>query len=107
MDRRAHHCEYAISPHEICAVCARSHRRQESGLAMSWHSSDGNLKNVAAGNHMPVTTEYESLRNNINERFADLSDAQMERLMERYGVDAEAAEGFFDDLGKFSSNAGK
>src|SRR5262245_25153665 len=52
------------------------------------------------------STEYESLRENINERYSGLSDAQLERLMERYGVDAEAAEGFFSDLGKFASSPG-
>jgi len=57
---------------------------------------------------MPVLqSEYESLRENISPELAHLSDAQLENLFERYGVDAEAMEGFFSDLGKFASSAGK
>jgi hypothetical protein len=54
-----------------------------------------------------LKTEYESLRENINPQLAQLSDAQLESLFERHGVDAEAMEGFFSDLGKFASSAGK
>ena len=57
---------------------------------------------------MPVaTTQYESLRENIHPALAQLSDAQLETLFEKQGVNAEAVEGFFDDLGKFASSAGK
>lgn len=53
------------------------------------------------------STAYENLRDNVNEQFAELSDEQLEALMERAGANAEMMEGFFDDLGKFASSAGK
>src|ERR1700691_4193950 len=53
------------------------------------------------------STAYENLRDNVNEQFAELSDEQLEMLMERAGANAEMMEGFFDDLGKFTSSAGK
>ncbi len=57
---------------------------------------------------MPTTSDtYQNLRNNINPQFAELSDEQLESVMERAGANAEMMEGFFDDLGKFASSAGK
>jgi hypothetical protein len=57
---------------------------------------------------MPISsTAYENLRDNINPQFAELSDEQLETLMERSGANAEMMEGFFDDLGKFASSAGQ
>jgi hypothetical protein len=57
---------------------------------------------------MPVRdTDYDNLRENIAPQFAELSDQQLEILLARNGMDAEAMEGFFDDLGKFASSAGK
>lgn len=53
------------------------------------------------------STAYENLRDNINPQFAELSDEQLETLMESSGANAEMMEGFFDDLGKFASSAGK
>jgi hypothetical protein len=53
------------------------------------------------------STAYENLRDNVNEQFAELSDEQLETLMARAGANAEMMEGFFDDLGKFASSAGK
>jgi hypothetical protein len=54
-----------------------------------------------------METEYDSLRENISSNFAHLSDAQLQALMARNGLDAEAMEGFFDSLKSFASAAGK
>lgn len=54
-----------------------------------------------------METEYDSLRENISPSFAHLSDAQLEALLARNGMDAEAMEGFFDSLKSFASSAGK
>jgi hypothetical protein len=56
---------------------------------------------------MPRDTQYENLRDNIASQYAELSDEQLEEVLGRAGLDAEAMEGFFDDLGKFASSAGK
>jgi hypothetical protein len=57
---------------------------------------------------MPATkTQYENLRENLSERYAELSDSKLEKLMERHGMDAEAMEGFFSSLGKIASSAGQ
>jgi hypothetical protein len=57
---------------------------------------------------MPTySTAYDNLRHNINPQFAELSDEQLESVMERAGANAEMMEGFFDDLGKFASSAGQ
>jgi len=56
---------------------------------------------------MPRVTEYANLRENIASQYAELSDEQLEVAFERNGMDAAAMEGFFDDLGKFASSAGK
>jgi hypothetical protein len=47
------------------------------------------------------------LRENIASQYAELSDEQLEVAFARNGMDAAAMEGFFDDLGKFASSAGK
>jgi hypothetical protein len=57
---------------------------------------------------MPTSSStYQNLRDNINPNFAQLSDEQLQTVMERSGADAEMMEGFFDDLGKFASSAGQ
>jgi len=52
-------------------------------------------------------TEFEHIRENINPNYAHLSDRNIEALLERHNIEAEAMEGFFDDLGKFAKSAGK
>jgi hypothetical protein len=54
-----------------------------------------------------METEYENLRGNIAPHLANLSDAQLQAVLARNGMDAEAMEGFFDTLTKFASSAGK
>jgi hypothetical protein len=54
-----------------------------------------------------MDTEYDSLRDSIDPRFANLSDAQLKALLARNGMNAEAMEGFFDSLQSFASSAGK
>ena len=54
-----------------------------------------------------METEYDNLRENLSPNFAHLSDAQLEALLARNGMDAEAMEGFFDSLKSFASSAGK
>lgn len=57
---------------------------------------------------MPATkTDYKNLRDNLNDKYAQMSDAKIQSLLERQGIDAEAMEGFFDQLGKFASTAGQ
>jgi hypothetical protein len=56
---------------------------------------------------MPRDTEYANLRENLASQYAELSDEQLEVVFARNGMDAAAMEGFFDDLGKFASSAGK
>jgi hypothetical protein len=57
---------------------------------------------------MPVRdTDYQNLRDNIHPQLAELSDEQLETALARAGMNAEAMEGFFSDLGKFASSAGK
>jgi len=50
----------------------------------------------------PRETEYESLRSYLHPDYAEWSDQKIESAFERLGVDAESAEGFFSDLGKFA-----
>jgi len=57
---------------------------------------------------MPVReTEYQNLRDNLSERYAELSDEKLENLLEKNGMDAAAMEGFFDQLGDFAKSAGQ
>jgi hypothetical protein len=53
-----------------------------------------------------MDTEYDNLRENVADHYARLTDAQLESLMARNGMDAEAMEGFFDSLKSFASTAG-
>src|SRR5438309_12054571 len=50
----------------------------------------------------PVRTKYPNLREYVHSDFAERSDKSREAALEKIGVEAEAAEGFFDDLGKFA-----
>src|SRR5579862_895710 len=54
---------------------------------------------------MADDAKYDNLRDNLNESLASLSDAQLENRLAMAGMDAEAMEGFFDDLGKFAAKA--
>jgi hypothetical protein len=54
---------------------------------------------------MADDAKYDNLRDNLNESLANLSDAQLENRLAMAGMDAEAMEGFFDDLGKFAAKA--
>jgi hypothetical protein len=50
----------------------------------------------------PIDTSYPNLRQNLNASLASRSDEAIEAAFERVGLDAEAAEGFFSDLGNFA-----
>jgi len=52
-------------------------------------------------------TSYPNLRNHLNENLARRSDEAIEAAFERMGMDAEAAEGFFDQIGKIASSVGQ
>jgi hypothetical protein len=52
-------------------------------------------------------TQYPTLRESLHPELAELSDQRIEAVLRSQNLDAEAMEGFFDDLGKFASNAGK
>lgn len=52
-------------------------------------------------------TIYPSLRNHLNANLAYRSDEAIEAAFERVGMDAEAAEGFFDQIGKIASSVGQ
>ena len=54
---------------------------------------------------MADSARYDNLRDNLNESLSSLSDAQLENRLAMAGMDAEAMEGFFDDLGKFAAKA--
>jgi hypothetical protein len=56
---------------------------------------------------MTERTKFEYLRENLNPDYAELSDQRIETLLRGRNMDAEAMEGFFDDLGKFAKSAGK
>jgi hypothetical protein len=53
------------------------------------------------------TTNYPALRQHLSSDFAEMSDQRLEAVLKGRNMDAEAVEGFFDDLGKFASSAGK
>lgn len=54
-----------------------------------------------------MNTSLPNLRESLSPGYARMSDQQLKsKLGERY-IDAEAMEGFFDDLGKFAASAGK
>src|SRR6266446_2881620 len=48
----------------------------------------------------PLNTEYPNLRQYVHPELAERSDRGLEASLESMGIDAEAAEGFFDDFGK-------
>jgi len=50
-------------------------------------------------------SEFENLRENLSEAYSGFSDSELQMTMARQGVNAEAMEGFFDDLGKFAAKA--
>ncbi len=51
--------------------------------------------------------KYTNLRAQLSGDLAERSDERIEAAFEKMGLDAEAAEGFFSDLGKFASSAGQ
>ena len=48
------------------------------------------------------TTEYESIRQHLRPEYAEWSDKRIEAAFEKMGMDAESAEGFLSDIGKFA-----
>jgi hypothetical protein len=48
---------------------------------------------------------YENLRENVSPELAGLPDRQLRDALAERNIDAEAMEGFFDDLGKFAARA--
>jgi hypothetical protein len=48
---------------------------------------------------------YESLRQHVNGNLAGLPDHELAEALADHNIDAEAMEGFFDDLGKFAARA--
>lgn len=48
---------------------------------------------------------YESLREQLSENLAVLPDQELAEALANRNIDAEAMEGFFDDLGKFAARA--
>jgi len=54
-----------------------------------------------------MDTSYPNLRRSLNANLAARSDEAIEAALEKVGLDAEAAEGFFDQLGKIASSVGQ
>jgi hypothetical protein len=54
---------------------------------------------------MPYSGKYPNLRQHLDPTVAGLSDQNLERVLRNANIDAETAEGFFDDLGKFAKSA--
>jgi hypothetical protein len=50
----------------------------------------------------PIDTSYPNLRQNLNASLANRSDEAIEAAFERMGMDAEAAESFFNHLGNIA-----
>src|SRR4051812_17034597 len=48
---------------------------------------------------------YESLRQHVNGNLAGLPDHELAEALADRNIDADAAEGFFDDLGRFAARA--
>ena len=48
---------------------------------------------------------YESLRQHVSGNLAGLPDHELAEALANRNIDAEAMEGFFDDLGKFAARA--
>jgi len=54
-----------------------------------------------------MPTIYPNIRVSLSPSFANASDSRIQSLLQSRDIDAEAMEGFFDDLGKFASGAAK
>jgi hypothetical protein len=54
-----------------------------------------------------MPTQYENLREFLDSDYASLPDPQVKTLLARHGYDAEAMEGFFDDLKKVATSVGQ
>jgi hypothetical protein len=54
---------------------------------------------------MPYQSQFECLRENVSPELARLPDRQLAEALAERNIDAEAMEGFFDDLGKFAARA--
>jgi hypothetical protein len=54
---------------------------------------------------MPDQSRFNSLRENVSPELAHLPDRQLAEALAARKIDAEAMEGFFDDLGKFAARA--
>jgi hypothetical protein len=54
---------------------------------------------------MPYQSRFNSLRENVSPELAHLPDRQLSEALAARNIDAEAMEGFFDDLGKFAARA--
>jgi len=54
---------------------------------------------------MPYESRFNSLRENVSPELAHLPDRQLAEALAERNIDAEAMEGFFDDLGKFAARA--
>jgi len=51
------------------------------------------------------TTRFSNLRENVSPELASLSDQRLSEALAANNIDAEAMEGFFDDLGRFAARA--
>lgn len=54
---------------------------------------------------MPYESQFDSLREIVSPQLARLPDRQLAEALAARNIDAEAMEGFFDDLGKFAARA--
>lgn len=54
---------------------------------------------------MPYGSQFENLRGVVSPQLARLPDRQLAEALAARNIDAEAMEGFFDDLGKFAARA--
>jgi hypothetical protein len=54
-----------------------------------------------------METRFENLREYLDSDYARLPDRRIESLMESHGMDAEAMEGFFSDLGNIAKSVGQ
>jgi hypothetical protein len=54
-----------------------------------------------------MPTQYENLREFLDSDYASLPDPQVKTLLAQHGYDAEAMEGFFDDLKKVATSVGQ
>ena len=56
---------------------------------------------------MQTRTQYPNLREYVGPNLNRLSDARLESVLAAGGIEAEIADGFFDDLGKVARSVGK